>query len=673
MMSESSVPEHIQTQLNALPTKPGCYIMKDPKGKVIYVGKAINLRNRVRSYWHKSAGYTSPKTWQLAAHVQQIEFIITGSELEALVLENNLIKRYRPHYNVRLKDDKRYPYIKVSWQEAFPKVFMTRRMERDGARYYGPFSAAWAVYETLNTLRKVFPYLTCDREITGNDPRACMYADIHLCTAPCIGAVNREEYRAVIKQLMDFLDGKSEDVMADIKTRMETAAETLQFERAAALRDKLLALAKISEKQAIVSTRLADQDVVAIARDDGQACVQVFFIRNGKLIGREYFVLEGTAEKESQEVLSSFVTQFYDEAAYVPPEILLPESIDEAKIIESWLRDRRGDKVELHVPHHGHRRDLVNMAVNNAVETLTNLRAQWEASENQHVTALTELQEALNLPDPPTRIEGYDISNTQGTNIVGAMVVFEKGMPRKSDYRKFKIQTVSGDPNDYASLQEMLRRRFRRYAGTTEDGGRLTDDGVNEETSRRGNVGNDVVVVAADSSTRLPVYASTPALVGKGTVPMSEIGKKRDTSFAVLPDLIMIDGGKGQLSSAVAVLQEFGLDHIPIIGLAKQQEEIFRPGEGVSIRLPRDSGGLQLLQRIRDEAHRFGLTFHRSLREKQSIASQLDEIKGIGPKRRQALLKQFGSVDGIRNATVEELQKVGGMTRRAAEQVKASL
>src|SRR5207247_7305282 len=337
--------------------------------------------------------------------------------LEALVLENNLIKRYRPRYNVRLKDDKRYPYIKVTWQDPFPKVFMTRRMDRDGARYYGPFTAAWAVYETLTTLRKGFPYLTCDREITGRDLRACMYHDIHLCNAPCIGAVNKDEYRAVIKQLMDFLDGKSDEVMADIRRKMEEAAESMQFERAAALRDKLVALQKISERQAVVSTNFADQDVVAIAREDGQACVQVFFIRHGKLIGREYFVLEGTAEKESQEVLSSFVTQFYDEAAYVPPEILLPESIDEAKIIESWLRDRRGDKVELHVPHHGHRRDLVNMAVNNAVETLTNLRAQWEASEHQHVTALTELQEALNLPDPPTRIEGYDISNTQGTNI----------------------------------------------------------------------------------------------------------------------------------------------------------------------------------------------------------------------------------------------------------------
>ncbi|MEP7200953.1 MAG: excinuclease ABC subunit UvrC, partial [Chloroflexota bacterium] len=618
---------------------------------VIYVGKAINLRSRVRSYWHKSAGYTSPKTPRLAAQVQTIEFIVTGSELEALVLENNLIKRYRPRFNVRLKDDKRYPYIKVTWQDAFPKVFMTRRMERDGARYYGPFTAAWAVYQTLDTLRKVFPYLTCDREITGRDARACMYADIHLCTAPCIGAVNRDEYRAVIKQLLDFLDGKSDDVMADIQAKMEAASENLAFERAAALRDKLIALQKISEKQAIVSNKLADQDVVAIAREDGQACVQVFFIRNGKLIGREYFVLEGTAEKESQEVLSSFVTQFYDEAAYVPPEILLPEEIDETKIVEQWLRDRRGDKVEIHVPHHGHRRDLVNMAVTNAVETLTSLRAQWMKDETKHTTAVSELQEALGLADPPTRIEGYDISNTQGNNIVGAMVVFDKGAPRKSDYRKFKIQTVTGDPNDFASLQEMLRRRFKRYQG---------DVALVRELNSRTDAGGGV---------ELP---HQPSLTAKNTVPMKDLTKKRDASFAMLPDLIMIDGGKGQLSAAVEVMQEFGLDHIPIIGLAKQEEEIFRPGQSQSLRLPRESGALQLLQRVRDEAHRFGLTFHRSLREKQSIASRLDEIKGIGPKRRQALLKQFGSLDGIRNATLAELAAVGGMSQSAAEQIKAS-
>jgi excinuclease ABC subunit C len=653
-MSENGVPAHIQTQLNALPILPGCYIMKDARGTVIYVGKAINLRSRVRSYWHKSAGYSAPKTWQLAGHVQQIEFIVTGSELEALVLENNLIKRYRPHYNVRLKDDKRYPYIKVTWQEAFPRVFMTRRMERDGARYYGPFTAAWAVYETLGTLRKVFPYLTCDREITGADARACMYFDIHLCSAPCIGAVSRDEYRAVIKQLMDFLDGRSDDIIADIRTRMDAAAEGLAYERAAALRDKLVALQKISEKQAIVSSRLADQDVVAMARADGQACVQVFFIRNGKLIGRDYFVLEGTAEKESQEVLSSFITQFYDEAAYVPPEILLPETIDESKIIESWLRDRRGDKVELQVPHHGQRRDLVDMAVNNAVETLNTLHAQWLATENKHVTALSELQESLGLADPPTRIEGFDISNTQGSNIVGAMVVFDKGLPRRSDYRKFKIQTVANEPNDYASLQEMLRRRFRRYA--------------EKRTIEAPGVSAAPFGVGGETAGLSP---SGPK--GKGVVSMNDIGKKRDSSFAMLPDLIMIDGGKGQLSAAVEVLQEFGLDNIPIIGLAKQAEEIFRPAESQSLRLPRDASGLQLLQRVRDEAHRFGLTFHRSLREKQSIASQLDEIKGIGPRRRQALLKKFGSVDAIRRASLEDLAAVGGMSKSAAQQVKASL
>ena len=650
-MSDNGVPQHIHEQLNALPTRPGCYIMKDLNGTVIYVGKAINLRNRVRSYWHRSAAYTSLKTPRLASQVNHIEFIVTNSELEALVLENNLIKRYRPRYNVRLKDDKRYPYIKVTWQDPFPKVFMTRRMDRDGARYYGPFTAAWAVYETLTTLRKGFPYLTCDREITGRDLRACMYHDIHLCNAPCIGAVNKDEYRAVIKQLMDFLDGKSDEVMADIRRKMEEAAESMQFERAAALRDKLVALQKISERQAVVSTNFADQDVVAIARENGQACVQVFFIRHGKLIGRETFVLEGTSEKESQEVLSSFLTQFYHEAAYVPPEILLPETIDESKIIEQWLHDRRGDKVEIHVPHHGQKRDLVNMAVTNAVECINSLRAQWLSTDNKHVLALGELETLLALSAPPTRIEGYDISNTQGSHIVGVMVVFDKGLPRKSDYRKFKIQSVVGEPNDFASLQEMLRRRFKRYASDEE------------------------FQIAPELGAPAPAVRGRVAagVSGKGTAPMSEVGKKRDTSFALLPNLILIDGGKGQLSAACEVLKEFNLEHIPIVSLAKQEEEVFRPRQSYPIRLPRGSDALQLLQRVRDEAHRYGLNFHRSLREKQSIASQLDEIPGIGPKRRQALLKKFGSIDAIRNASLEELAHVAGMTNEAARQVKATL
>jgi excinuclease ABC subunit C len=653
------VPPHIQEQLAALPTKPGCYLMKDKAGAIIYVGKAINLRNRVRSYWHKSAVVNSPKTFQLALHVETIEFIVVGSELEALVLENNLIKRYRPRYNVRLKDDKRYPYIKVTWQESFPKVFMTRRMERDGARYYGPFTAAWAVSETLNTLRRVFPYLTCDRELTGRDARACMYYDIKLCNAPCIGAVNKDEYRAAIKQLCDFLDGRADDVLADLTRKMELASENLEFERAAALRDKLTALKKISERQAVVSHQLADQDVIAFAREDGQACMQVFFIRHGKLIGREYFVLEGTAGKAEPEVLSSFLTQFYDDAAYVPPEILLPEAIDESRIIEQWLHDKRGDKVEIHVPHHGQKRELVNMAVTNAVETLNHLRAQWAADETKHTNAVTALQEALGLSDPPTRIEGYDISNTQGTGIVGAMVVFVKGMPRKSDYRKFKIQSVVGEPNDFASLQEMLRRRFRRYTNTPL---------MARELHSRPADGEEAQLPPQQGFPRQQV-----GVTAKGTMALKDIGKKQDASFAVLPDLIMIDGGKGQLSAAVEVLQEFGLDQIPIISLAKQAEEIFRPNESQSLRLPREAEALQLLQRVRDEAHRFGVTFHRQVREKKSFASQLDEIPSIGPKRRQMLLKKFGSLDAIRNASLEELAQVKGMNLSAAQQIKTSL
>ncbi|MEJ2210389.1 MAG: excinuclease ABC subunit UvrC [Anaerolineae bacterium] len=612
----------LQEKLDTLPTKPGVYLMKDEGGRILYVGKAINLRARVRSYFHASASH-SPKVERLVAHIADIDFIVTASELEALILESNLIKRHKPRYNVRLKDDKRYPYIKVTWQEDFPKILIVRRMEQDGARYFGPFTASWAVQQTLHTLRRVFPYLTCNRTITGQDERACLYWDLGLCLAPCIGEADREEYRAMIDGLCRFLEGKSDQIVADLEARMATASEAWDFEQAAAYRDQLAAIQRVIEHQKIVSPAMADQDVIAFARADGDACVQVFFIRHGRLIGREYFVLDGTAEESEAEVVASFVKQFYDEAAYVPPEILLPHEIDEAIVIQDWLRRRRGEKVVLKVPRRGHKRDLVEMATENAAETLSHLRAQWLLDEGRQTTALSELQKHLDLETAPNRIECYDISTMQGRATTGSMVVFVKGVPRKSDYRRFKIRTVEGT-DDYGSMREMLRRRFRR-------------------------------VVEPE-----PQSAQGP-------------GTKKGT-WDLLPDLLVVDGGRGQLNVALEVLDEFGLrDQVPAIGLAKQEEEVFVPERAAPLRLPRTSEGLYLLQRVRDEAHRFAISYHRGLRRKQTIRSQLDDVPGIGPKRRSALLKHFGSLDAIRAADVEALAAVPGMTRKAAEQVKEFL
>jgi excinuclease ABC subunit C len=613
---------HLQEKLDALPTKPGVYLMKDTAGHILYVGKAVNLRARVRSYFHASAG-DSPKLQRLVASIADIDFIVTASELEALILESNLIKRHKPKYNVRLKDDKRYPYIKITWQEDYPRPLIVRRMEQDGARYFGPFTAAWAVQQTLHTLRRVFPYLTCNRTITGQDERACLYLDIGQCLGPCIGAASKEEYRAMIGGLCRFLEGKSDEIVANLEARMQAAAEQWSFEQAAAYRDQLAAIQRVIERQKIVSTAMADQDVIAFARADGDACVQVFFIRHGRLIGREYFVLDGAAGEADPEVVASFVKQFYDKAAYVPPEILLPHEIDEALVIEQWLRSRRGNKVVLRVPRRGQKRDLVNMAAENAAETLKHLRAQWLVDEGKQARALAELQEHLGLETPPNRIECYDISTIQGSATTGAMVVFVKGVPRTSDYRRFKIRTVEGT-DDYASMREMLRRRFRR---ATE-----------------------------------PDLETNQALGGK------------KSSWDLLPDLLVVDGGRGQLNVALEVLDEYELrDQVPAAGLAKQEEVIFLADRAEPVRLPRTSEGLYLIQRIRDEAHRFAVTYHRQVRGRQTIISQLDDVPGIGPRRRSALLKHFGSLEAIRTASVEELIVVPGMTRKAAEQLKESL
>lgn len=620
------ISEKLQGILATLPAKPGCYLYYNAGGTIIYVGKAISLKNRVRSYFHADSSHDA-KTRRLVRDIANIEWIVVGSELEALILEMNLIKKHRPKYNIRLKDDKRYPYIKIQWGEAFPKITVTRRMTEDGSRYFGPYTSAWAVYQTLEVLRKIFPYLTCDREITGQDKRACLYYDIKLCNAPCIGAVSPDGYRQMISDLMEFLGGHSDEIVARMQAEMQKAAEEMRFEKAAALRDQLKAIQSIIERQKVVfGSDYLDSDVLAMAREEGEACVQIFFIRGGKLIGREYFILEGTEDTADTEVMAEFVKQFYTDAASIPEQVMLPQEIEERIILSQWLRSKRGgQKVELTVPREGQPRDLIKMAAENATETLQALRAQWQADTHKQETALNELQQALNLPAPPNRIECYDVSHTQGVATIGAMIVFEQGVPSKKLYRKFNIESTSiGKPDDFASMEEMLTRRFRRWKGSQE-----TESGP---------------------------------------------GSKPDASFSFLPDLMIIDGGKGQLSRVVQVLEKFELgNRVPVVGLAKQEEEIFFPHRSQPLLLPRHSQGMYLVQRIRDEAHRFGITAHRTKRTKLGLASQLDSIPGIGPARRKALLKHFGSLDMIRKATLEELAAVTGMNESAAESIKAHL
>ena len=623
------LPPDLSQKLDTLPDRPGVYLYRAGDQKVIYVGKAVVLKNRVRSYFHEGARH-EPRTRRLVAEITDLEWIVTDTELEALILENELIKRYRPRFNVRLRDDKTYPYIKLHWHEDFPKVTIVRRMEQDGARYFGPYTSGWAVRQTLDVLRRVFPYLDCTREITGRDPKPCLYYHIRRCAGPCIGAVDREGYRQIIAGLGAFLEGDSDRVLADLTGRMQAAAEALQFERAAMLRDQIKAARQIVERQKIVSGQQEDEDVIAFAQDPrtGEACVQVFFIRRGKLIGRENFVLEGVEADANGELVAAFVKQFYDEAAFVPPSILLQKDLDERAIIEQWLRGRRGgEKVTLAVPTAGPKQELLQLATENAAATLTALQAQWQADTNRQTEALGQLQEALGLASPPGRIECFDISTLQGTNTVGSMVVYAKGAPLKSDYRRFNVKGrgAHGEPDDFASMREVLRRRFRR----------AVEDAV------------------ADPG-------------GKA--------RKADESWKRLPDLLIVDGGKGQLSVAAEVLAEYGLTEVvPVAGLAKQREELFLPGRSEGILLSASSQGLFLVQRIHDEAHRFAITAHRDKRSRLAVASELDAIRGIGPARRKALLKHFGSLEAIRQASLAELAAAPGMTQAAAQAVREGL
>jgi excinuclease ABC subunit C len=688
-------PAAFEERLKNAPLAPGVYIWKDSTGKIIYVGKSKSLRDRMRSYFGAPRGLSS-KTRRLVAQIADFDTIVTSSELEALLLEMNLIKQHRPKYNILLKDDKSYPYIKVTLQEAWPRILTTRKVLEDGARYFGPYASAGAVRRLLKQLNQLFafrPPFDCGDDKFNRHRKLgkpCMYYDIHRCLGPCVPAlIAQAEYRAAIESVCRFLEGKSEQIVRDLRRKMDRAAEDLQFERAAYIRDQIRDIEAIMQRQQVLRTVNTDQDVIAFARENGSAVVQVFYIRGGKLIGSEPFALQNTEDEDDQRLLSSFLTQFYDSAAQVPPNLLLAEHIEEPVIIEQWLSAKGGHKVELQVPRRGEKRKLVELAAQNARQKLDELRLQWLNSEQRAVAGLSEIRDLLGLPGLPVRIECYDISNTQGTNSVGAMVVFEHGEPKKSRYRKFKIKTVEG-ANDVASIQEVLRRRFKRAA---EASGEVSssefsvmsptnpppntdaNDPQQRAVDEAEALQDDIATVANENLDLQPIDAEdVSAQSVDGDAPTQ---RSTDDTWTELPDLILIDGGAGQLNAALDVLRELHFEHLPTVGVVKgpnrDRFDLLAPGASELIVLKRDSAALRLIQTIDEETDRFAKQYHRSLRTKSAFKSTLDEIPGIGPKRKRELIKAFGSLDGIRAASVEQLAAVPGMNRKSAEELKGLL
>ncbi|NJN16626.1 MAG: excinuclease ABC subunit UvrC [Oscillochloris sp.] len=639
-------------RLRRVPESPGVYLWKDAQGRLLYVGKSKKLRDRMRSYFGAPRGL-SDKTRRLVRNIADFEIIVTQSELEALLLEMNLIKQHRPRYNILLKDDKSYPYIKITIQDEWPRVMYTRNVVQDGARYFGPYASPGSVYKALDTLNKLFafrPTFHCKdawfREHQRKG-RPCTYYQMRRCLGPCVPElVSREEYRAAIDAVCAFLEGKTEQILRDIRRQMNIAAEELNFERAAYLRDRITAIEKISERQQVLRTVDTDQDVIAFAREDGSAVMQVLFIRGGKLINTESFTLQGAEDESDSALLGSFITQFYDNAPNIPPNLLLAEHVEEPLIISAWLAQKSGHRVELAVPRRGDKRQLVDLAAQNAQQKLSELREQWLNSEQRAVAGLSELRDLLDLPGLPQRIEAYDISNTQGKQSVASMVVFELGEPKPAKYRRFKIRTVEG-ANDVASIHEVIVRRLKRAADALngDDSGDAGDTNDNEDA---------------------------PPL----DLPAGAVAAKPDP-WAELPDLILIDGGRGQLNAALAAARDLGFEHLPIVGVAKGVDrnrfDLVRPDRGDLLVLPRDSKGLGLVQRIDEEAHRFAINYHRKLRSKAAFKSPLEDVPGIGPKRKKALLKAFGSLAAIKQATIDEIAAVPGMTRKAAEELKGLL
>ncbi len=609
-------PDYLRERLKALPESPGVYLMRDAQARVIYAGKALSLRNRVPNYFQASS-VLPEHIAAMVARVYEFEVITTANEKEALVLEQTMIKRHRPRFNIRLRDDKNYLYIKLPLDEDFPRITLVRRPANDGARYWGPYTHAIALRTTLKTVRRVIPYRSCkDSEFALGRP--CFYYHLNLCSAPCAGFINREAYHEQLNQVASFLDGRSDQVAKRLKQQMQEAADKLEYEAAARYRDRLDAMERMAERQKVLAMGRYDQDLFGLARADGQGSVRVFSVREGRLSGSENFDLVGLGKEQSNaDILNAFVSQYYANATHIPKEIFVPEALPDRELIEQWLTDRRGSNVTVRVPQRGKQRELLEQAAANAAETMRQMRIKLDYDAERTASLLNDLQARLELPALPVRIECYDISNIQGKYPVGSMVVFEEGRPKPAHYRHFRIKTVQG-ANDFAMLQEVLRRRCSRHA-------------------------------------------------------RSEEGTPEEPSFSRLPDLVLIDGGKGQLSAAREVLESMGLASVATFGLAKEQEELFRPGESDPLRLPLDSEALFLVQRIRDEAHRFAITFHRVVRKKDAFASVLDGISGLGPVRRRALVRQFGSIENIRNASLEELTAVKGITRPVAVAIKELL
>jgi excinuclease ABC subunit C len=611
----------LEHKLKNLPENPGIYIMKDEGNNIIYVGKAKNLKNRVSQYFKASKGH-SPKVVAMVERIRNLEYIITDTELEALILECNLIKKHKPKYNILLKDDKHYPYIKVTVNEDYPRIMITREIKKDGSRYFGPYTDVMAVNRTIELINKLFPIRSCNKnmaKVAGKE-RPCLNFHINRCMAPCQGNVDKQAYKEVVNGIILVLDGKQDEMIDELGQKMQQAAEGLDFEKAAEIRDSIASLRKIGEKQKIISSAFVDQDVIAMARQDGEVCMQVFFVRGGKLIGREHFLLNGGDIDDGGEVITSFIKQFYNGDTFVPKEIIMQYEIEDVEIIGSWLSEKRGSKVKLTVPQKGEKHKLIEMVSKNAEDTIKLLIEKYKLDEQKTLGAMKELSNYIGLSKAPKRIEAFDISHLQGVENVGSMIVFENGKPMNRDYRRFKIKYVEG-ANDYESMREVLERRFRH--------------GIKEREQLE-KEGKDI-----------------------------EIGK-----FAVFPDLILIDGGLGQINAVLPVLQELGIE-IPVCGMVKDDKHrtrglIYNKQE---IAIPISTHAFRLITNVQDEAHRFAIAYHRSLRGKTIVKSQLDEVPGIGPARRQALLKKFGSLKNIKSATIEELSEVQGMNKKTAEMI----
>ncbi len=590
----------LEEKVDQVPDRPGVYLYKDAKGQVIYIGKAASLRGRVRSYFQESRA-RDPKTDALVGQIRDLDYIVTGNELEALILESNLVKKHRPRYNIILRDDKHYPFLRLTLNEDFARLVVARRVQKDGAAYFGPFYPATAMRQTLRLVRQLFPLRTCRIKIDGTLARPCLQYYIHRCNAPCTGWETREGYAKTVRLVQRFLEGHNDDLAMDLTREMEAAASALRFERAAGLRDQIQALNTVRERQKIISTEEADQDIVGVVRQGPDACVQLFFVRKGRLMGRESFFFDRVSGWSSGEILSAFVRQFYARDVTPPPEILLSEEPPEAALSAEWLGQRRGGRVDLHAPQRGKKRELVAMAEENAALALqTHLLARG----NRLQVVLDELERALNLPAPPHRIEGFDISTIQGSETVASMVVWQDGEMKKDDYKRYKIRTVTGT-DDFAAMREVLTRRYGR------------------------------------------------ALEGEG----------------VFPDLILLDGGRGQLGAGMKALEDLGLDYLPIASLAKRAEEVYTPEHLQPLVLDMGSPALQALQKIRDEAHRFAISYHKKLRERRTISSVLDQIPGVGPMVRTSLLKTLGSAKVVREASVAELAAVPKVTPKLAQRI----